>query len=347
MNQRAGLRRAQSTLSAIEQLGEAVPGWDLDFRQLDRGAMGGNVSVVSDESTLLIRACFDRRIKQWGETPPETLTFALLERSSSALWHERPVDDRQLLVFHDLRAVSAPEFRVHTASIPVERLREAAEATSQEGVVQGLLGEPRAFEGGRVRLHGLRRLLNALHEGPGAMPSGAPTHRTALADNQPRAVLRAFAGDSVELRPPPSQVRDLARRRAVECIEAHPHELLTVADLRRAVGVSERTLEYAFRDRYDLTPKAYLRAMRLHGVRRDLRAAAPGDRIVDIANRWGFWHMGQFAADFRRQFGELPSESLARAAQGTGRSRDLPRYRETATGRPSPQSPLDSHGAAG
>jgi hypothetical protein len=33
----------------------------------------------------------------------------------------------------------------------------------------------------------------------------------------------------------------------------------------------------------------------------------------DVANRWGFWHMGQFAADYKRQFGELPSATLKRA----------------------------------
>jgi AraC family ethanolamine operon transcriptional activator len=32
--------------------------------------------------------------------------------------------------------------------------------------------------------------------------------------------------------------------------------------------------------------------------------------INEIANRWGFWHMSQFAADYRRFFGELPSETL-------------------------------------
>jgi len=34
--------------------------------------------------------------------------------------------------------------------------------------------------------------------------------------------------------------------------------------------------------------------------------------VTDVANSWGFWHMGQFAADFRRQFGELPSETVRR-----------------------------------
>jgi transcriptional regulator GlxA family with amidase domain len=32
----------------------------------------------------------------------------------------------------------------------------------------------------------------------------------------------------------------------------------------------------------------------------------------DVANAWGFWHMGQFARNYKRQFGELPSERYRR-----------------------------------
>ncbi|MCK5375915.1 MAG: helix-turn-helix domain-containing protein, partial [Acidobacteria bacterium] len=32
--------------------------------------------------------------------------------------------------------------------------------------------------------------------------------------------------------------------------------------------------------------------------------------VTDVANNWGFWHMGQFAADYRKMFGELPSQTL-------------------------------------
>ena len=78
------------------------------------------------------------------------------------------------------------------------------------------------------------------------------------------------------------------------------------------MGVSERTLRYAFREQLGVSPKQYLQLVRLGGVRRNLQLAAAGVKIVDVANRWGFWHMGQFAADYRRQFGELPSETLRR-----------------------------------
>ena len=108
---------------------------------------------------------------------------------------------------------------------------------------------------------------------------------------------------------PPTRARDLARMRALDYIEAHPDDALTVRDLCLAAGVAQRTLEYAFREHFGVTPKTYLRATRLNGVRRELMRAPPRTKIADVANRWGFWHMGQFAADYRRHFGELPSES--------------------------------------
>ena len=37
---------------------------------------------------------------------------------------------------------------------------------------------------------------------------------------------------------------------------------------------------------------------------------APMVNVVDIANAWGFWHSGQFAADYKQLFGELPSTTL-------------------------------------
>ena len=76
---------------------------------------------------------------------------------------------------------------------------------------------------------------------------------------------------------------------------------------------SDTVVNYAFRDRLGVTPKQYLQATRLHRVRHAILDAARPRPISEIAARWGFWHMGQFAADYRRQFGELPSETLRRA----------------------------------
>jgi AraC family ethanolamine operon transcriptional activator len=90
-------------------------------------------------------------------------------------------------------------------------------------------------------------------------------------------------------------------------------ETITVADLCIELGVSRRTLQYSFQEVLGINPVRFLRAMRLNGVRRDLRnpCAAPGS-VQDTAANWGFWHLGHFVTDYKRMFGELPSETLRR-----------------------------------
>ena len=42
--------------------------------------------------------------------------------------------------------------------------------------------------------------------------------------------------------------------------------------------------------------------------------AQPGESVTEIAMQWGFTHMGRFSIEYRRRFGESPSETLSRAA---------------------------------
>jgi AraC family ethanolamine operon transcriptional activator len=106
--------------------------------------------------------------------------------------------------------------------------------------------------------------------------------------------------------------RSRALRLALEYVEEQAGYAPTIKDICQASGASYRTLNRAFLDRFGVTPKQYLQAVRLSGVRKDLRQMGPYSAITDIANDWGFWHMGQFAADYKRQFGELPSETTRR-----------------------------------
>ena len=66
------------------------------------------------------------------------------------------------------------------------------------------------------------------------------------------------------------------------------------------------------RVRFGVGPKRHMLARRLTNVRRELRQANRGSpTIADVANRWGFGHMGQFAVDFRPFFGVLSSRALS------------------------------------
>jgi AraC family ethanolamine operon transcriptional activator len=85
-------------------------------------------------------------------------------------------------------------------------------------------------------------------------------------------------------------------------------------DLCRRVQVSERTLRDAFRRQFHHPPSVYLRLIRLNGVRNELLYASPSvTSVTAVATRWGFVQLGRFAQDYRRLFGERPSETLLRS----------------------------------
>ena len=102
-------------------------------------------------------------------------------------------------------------------------------------------------------------------------------------------------------------------RRAVEYLEMHAAEPVTVDMLAAAVGVSSRALFVAFREAYDQTPMGYLREFRLQQVRRALLAGSVAtESLTQLALQWGFFHYGRFAQYYRDRLGERPQETVRR-----------------------------------
>ena len=86
-----------------------------------------------------------------------------------------------------------------------------------------------------------------------------------------------------------------------------------LAELARATGVSARTLQSGYRRHCGTTPLRKLKLLRLNAARRALSAADTRARSVSEVALWfGFTQFGKFARDYRRLFGERPSETLRR-----------------------------------
>lgn len=115
--------------------------------------------------------------------------------------------------------------------------------------------------------------------------------------------------DRLTVPPPRAGARPVSA--AVELLRCDPGRPWTVAELAREVATSVRSLQEEFRRTLDTTPMAYLRQLRLEKVRQELAAAEPGTvSVTQVATRWGFVHLGRFAAAYSRAFGERPSTTL-------------------------------------
>jgi transcriptional regulator GlxA family with amidase domain len=103
-------------------------------------------------------------------------------------------------------------------------------------------------------------------------------------------------------------------KRAIDYMQGHLDVPIRLADVVQASGVPGRTLFKHFNDCRGLSPMRYLRNARLDHIREMLVRAQPEESVTEIAMQWGFTHMGRFSIEYRRRFGESPSETLSRAA---------------------------------
>lgn len=95
-------------------------------------------------------------------------------------------------------------------------------------------------------------------------------------------------------------------------IRANLGERITLSDLERIAGLSARSLQYAFRERFGCTPMQWVREERLLKARHYLQNLRDGESIADIAVSLCFMNQGGFSSYYRRRFGELPSDTVAR-----------------------------------
>jgi AraC-like DNA-binding protein len=82
-------------------------------------------------------------------------------------------------------------------------------------------------------------------------------------------------------------------------------------DLAKQVGVSVRTMHDAVKRYRGMSLHRYLRLRRMWLVRKRLVAGPHSVKACALA--YGFWHLGDFSRGYRAQFGETPSETLARS----------------------------------
>jgi AraC-like DNA-binding protein len=113
-----------------------------------------------------------------------------------------------------------------------------------------------------------------------------------------------------------SAPEDLANRQIalIEAwIEANLGEPIGVEELAAVADVSTRSVQIAFRRLRGCTPVEFIRIRRLGRARQMLLEPTPQTTVTTVALDCGFFHFGRFSQQYRAQFGEKPSQTLARA----------------------------------
>lgn len=203
--------------------------------------------------------------------------------------------------------------------------------TSRLGrVAAAMLGDEEADRAGRLlgldRLAILRLRLGRAHLGNvlrqlcrllDAYAADATLLRLSAVDDAfCRALVTLLAPGHVSPQPPGAADPPRASRAAVDAVcehvLAHLDSRLRLSDMERVSGLSARSLQYAFRQRFGCSPLGWVLEQRLQAAHDELCAAPHGATVTQVAVRY-FSNPGRFSTQYRSRFGELPTATLARA----------------------------------
>lgn len=171
------------------------------------------------------------------------------------------------------------------------------------------------FEASRptyLRLRALVRRLFAVATEIGGMPDGA-----GVAAAMRESLLAAIDSAVAEIVPARwSNQANTSRQIKIfrdmeQTLSSHVGDVIYSEELAAHIGVSVRTMHDAVQRYRGMSLHRYLRLRRLWLVRRQLLAGAESVKAAALA--YGFWHLSDFAQAYREQFGESPSETLARS----------------------------------
>lgn len=102
-------------------------------------------------------------------------------------------------------------------------------------------------------------------------------------------------------------------RNSVRFIKRNLQNEISVSRLADEVGVSPRHLQSEFARHFQMGPASWIKKLQLHKTRHDIESqSCRNDSITKIAASWGFTNPSNFASLYRKEFGELPSETRKR-----------------------------------
>ena len=299
----------------VDEQAALLGGWQQHYAQMSAGTFSGEFAEARFEGAHLFVESTSQELFQDGALPADVVAVGVpLEMPGDAVFCGASDSASAVHAFSGeggFEFCSPAGMVMGGMVVPRRMLLERLSAEDQAALC-AVLNRPRLLASRADGLSAARGFVRGVFQMLGNAPDLIANQplRNALREATLSNLTDLLLGDTpvTPLRIAPSrrwQVVAAAR----EYVLAHPEHPTSVADLCLATGTSRRSLQYCFQDVLHVSPVAFLRALRLNGVRSMLREAGS---VSEAAAHWGFWHFGRFAQDYRALFGELPSETFRR-----------------------------------
>jgi len=307
----------QLQFSNFEIFARTLKGYDLDLKQLDRGTFSASLQHIVCDSVFINRIASTRRFEVHGFPPPGLRTFGIPTTNCLPFtWRNKFSSGNTIQIYKpstELEMVTHPFFEAIDVSIPEETFNILCQQWGYPELDE-LIGTREMVACRPEIMKHLRDTLQTICMSVDNKPDSLE-HDIGLQDlikvDVPHLLAQALMTAETKIVKIVPDKRSRILKLAIDYIKNTPHDKVSMSQFCSDNDINIRSLQRAFIDQYGTPPKSYAKAYHLNSVyKKLLQSNTKTNRIADIASRHGFWHMSQFASDYRRHFGELPSETL-------------------------------------
>jgi len=300
-----------------DQLASELTNWHQCYDQISAGRFAGALTELRRPGLQVFREDLSQAVRQSCRVWPDAIWFGLPDHGALTRINGRQAEADWMMVQPgniEFELVTPAAYSIYGMVVSRQLLEDTArrlgcEIDWRRVQAADLLQVDRAARAACVRT--LAQLLPA--NGASGLTDGGGNAGAAQADARGRLWQDAVLGRLLDLLDrscvEPAMAASLQRRRQVvaqarDYMLTHRGNNITVPELCEQVHVSRRTLQYCFEDVLGMSPNAYLRTLRLNGIRRQLH---DGRAIGELAGEWGLCNFSQFSSDYRKLFGLSPS----------------------------------------
>ena len=298
-------------------LARSISGWSQEYEQLKAGHFQGSLSEMRIGDAQLFLEQTSHALRQVCNVPADHVWFGLPHSDSRCVRiNGVPVQAGRIAVHRggrNFELVTPDALQFLGIVVKEDMLMAYARQFECDDRLTEILKRPVLDVSEAKKQAVQQNCLQILHHPRQTETLTAPLYQS-LSDQALSALFSLFQEAK-----PVSEDRNSSRQRhrlverADAYVRSRSDRLVTVSELCTELSTSRRALQIGFQEVLGVGPHAYIRAISLNGVRSQLKNAdSPYASVQDAAAAYGFWHMSQFAVDYRQLFGERPSETIKR-----------------------------------
>lgn len=283
--------------------------WNLEHMEMGRGKFEGHISAIHTPHIQLGCAYYSKRMICKGDFPDGCVVLMYSGNNVKYNFQNRLINTNEIIILtngDEIDVITYGEFDAYTIVIE-EKLFYQTFYNYFGETPHKIIKDKRFF----VKDNMMSFFYKIVDSWKNYLTYKYPTLNDKLLYDKIESEILRQLFSCILLKPLTKQRKKFQTKNVRDFLYEKVEHSIVISEIATELGISESQLHHAFKQEYGLSPKKYLLYLRYNAARKDLYLGHPHtDTVMDIAQKYQFYHMGHFSMEYQKLFGQKPSETL-------------------------------------